>query len=82
MLDEPTANLDPITERGLLDATYEATRERAALVVTHRLVRVEKTDESSWCSVRAVSSSVVPTKNSCARTARTARCSRRSEKCS
>lgn len=26
VLDEPTANLDPITERGLLNATYEAMR--------------------------------------------------------
>jgi ABC-type transport system involved in cytochrome bd biosynthesis fused ATPase/permease subunit len=26
VLDEPTTNLDPITERGLLNATYEAMR--------------------------------------------------------
>jgi ATP-binding cassette, subfamily C, bacterial CydC len=45
VLDEPTANLDPITERGLLDATYEAMRNRATLVVTHRLVRMEEMDE-------------------------------------
>lgn len=42
MLDEPTANPDLITERGLLDATYEAMRDRATLVVTHRLVRMEE----------------------------------------
>ena len=45
VLDEPTANLDPITERGLLDTTYELIRERATLVVTHRLVRMEEMDE-------------------------------------
>ena len=45
MLDEPTANLDPITEREMLDTTYELMRNRAALVVTHRLVRMEEMDE-------------------------------------
>jgi ATP-binding cassette subfamily C protein CydC len=45
VLDEPTANLDPITERGLLDTTYELMRDRATLVVTHRLVRMEEMDE-------------------------------------
>jgi ABC-type multidrug transport system fused ATPase/permease subunit len=45
VLDEPTANLDPITERELLDAVYELMRNRATLVVTHRLVRMEEMDE-------------------------------------
>jgi ABC-type multidrug transport system fused ATPase/permease subunit len=45
VLDEPTANLDPITEREMLDTTYELMRNRAALVVTHRLVRMEEMDE-------------------------------------
>ena len=45
MLDEPTANLDPITEREMPDTTYELMRNRAALVVTHRLVRMEEMDE-------------------------------------
>ncbi len=45
ILDEPTANLDPITERELLDAAYELMRDRATLVVTHRLVRMEEMDE-------------------------------------
>jgi ATP-binding cassette, subfamily C, bacterial CydC len=45
VLDEPTANLDPVTEHKLLDATYEATRDRATLVITHRLVRMEDMDE-------------------------------------
>ncbi len=45
VLDEPTANLDPVTERGLLDAVYGLTRDRATLVITHRLVRMEQMDE-------------------------------------
>ncbi len=45
VLDEPTANLDPVTERELLDAVYGLMRERATLVITHRLVRMEEMDE-------------------------------------
>jgi ATP-binding cassette, subfamily C, bacterial CydC len=45
VLDEPTANLDPITEREVLNATYELMRDHATLVVTHRLVRMEDMDE-------------------------------------
>jgi ABC-type multidrug transport system fused ATPase/permease subunit len=45
VLDEPTANLDPVTERGLLDAVYGLRRDRATLVITHRLVRMEEMDE-------------------------------------
>jgi ATP-binding cassette subfamily C protein CydC len=45
VLDEPTANLDPLTERELLDAAYEVMRGRATLVITHRLVRMEDMDE-------------------------------------
>jgi ABC-type multidrug transport system fused ATPase/permease subunit len=45
VLDEPTANLDPATERDLLDAVYRATQDRATLVITHRLVRMENMDE-------------------------------------
>jgi thiol reductant ABC exporter CydC subunit len=45
VLDEPTANLDPVTERGLLDAVYRLRRDRATLVITHRLVRMEEMDE-------------------------------------
>jgi ATP-binding cassette, subfamily C, bacterial CydC len=45
VLDEPTANLDPATERELLDAVYRSTQDRATLVITHRLVRMEQMDE-------------------------------------
>ena len=45
ILDEPTANLDPETERDLLDAIYRYTHDRATLVITHRLVRMEHMDE-------------------------------------
>jgi ATP-binding cassette, subfamily C, bacterial CydC len=45
VLDEPTANLDPETERDVLDAAYGLMRDRATLVITHRLVRMEEVDE-------------------------------------
>jgi len=45
ILDEPTANLDPTTERGLLDEIYELMPGRATLTITHRLVHMERMDE-------------------------------------
>jgi thiol reductant ABC exporter CydC subunit len=45
VLDEPTANLDPATEREVLDAVYRSMQDRATLVITHRLVRMEQMDE-------------------------------------
>jgi ATP-binding cassette, subfamily C, bacterial CydC len=45
MLDEPTANLDPVTEREVLDAVYGLMRNRTTLVITHRRVRMEEMDE-------------------------------------
>jgi ATP-binding cassette subfamily C protein CydC len=45
ILDEPTANLDPETERDVLAAAYDLMRDRATLVVTHRLVWMEEVDE-------------------------------------
>jgi ATP-binding cassette, subfamily C, bacterial CydC len=45
ILDEPTANLDPITERELLASVGELTRGRSTLVITHRLVGMEEMDE-------------------------------------
>jgi len=45
LLDEPTANLDPLTERLILDMLFSLTRDRSLLLITHRLVRLEHMDE-------------------------------------
>jgi ATP-binding cassette subfamily C protein CydC len=45
ILDEPTANLDPTTEHELLAEVYEQTPNRATLVITHRLVHMDRMDE-------------------------------------
>jgi thiol reductant ABC exporter CydC subunit len=45
LLDEPTAHLDALTERDVLDAIRRAGAGRATLLVTHRLVSLEAFDE-------------------------------------
>ncbi len=45
VLDEATANLDPMTEHTLLDALDVLMQGRTTLVITHRLVRMERMDE-------------------------------------
>ncbi|HEX3050107.1 MAG TPA: thiol reductant ABC exporter subunit CydC [Aggregatilineaceae bacterium] len=45
ILDEATANLDTITEREVLRAIQGAMVGRSTLVITHRLVEMEKMDE-------------------------------------
>lgn len=45
ILDEPTANLDPQTEREVLDAIHALSRTRTTIIITHRLVGLEKADE-------------------------------------
>ena len=35
MLDEPTANLDPASERAMLDVIRQAARGRTTLITTH-----------------------------------------------
>jgi ATP-binding cassette subfamily C protein CydC len=45
ILDEATANLDPMTERALLDALDDLMRGRTTLIITHRLVAMEHMDE-------------------------------------
>ncbi len=45
ILDEATANLDPLTEHALLDALAVLMRGRTTLVITHRLVLMERMDE-------------------------------------
>lgn len=45
VLDEATANLDTITERELMAAVSDLMRGRTTLVLTHRLVEMERFDE-------------------------------------
>lgn len=45
ILDEPTANLDPVTENDVLSAIFDLFRDRTILLITHRLVRLEEMDE-------------------------------------
>jgi ATP-binding cassette subfamily C protein CydC len=45
VLDEPTANLDTVTELEVLASVWEAARDRAALLLTHRLVGMEEVHE-------------------------------------
>jgi ATP-binding cassette, subfamily C, bacterial CydC len=45
VLDEPTANLDTVTERELLASVWEAARDRAVLLISHRLVGMEEVNE-------------------------------------
>lgn len=45
ILDEATANVDPITEQQLLDALDTLMKGRTTLIITHRLVHMERMDE-------------------------------------
>lgn len=45
LLDEPTANLDALTERAILDALRPLMAGRTTLLVTHRLAGLETMDE-------------------------------------
>jgi ABC-type multidrug transport system fused ATPase/permease subunit len=45
ILDEATANLDPITERDVIQSIRELMRGRATLIITHRLVGLQDADE-------------------------------------
>jgi thiol reductant ABC exporter CydC subunit len=45
ILDEATANLDPLTEREIMEAIRRLTAGRGTLIVTHRLVGLEMADE-------------------------------------
>ena len=45
ILDEPTANLDPLTERAVLRAISALTQQRTTLIITHRLVGLENVGE-------------------------------------
>jgi len=45
LLDEPTANLDALTEKNILDTLLEQSKRQSVLLVTHRLVGLERVDE-------------------------------------
>lgn len=45
LLDEPTANLDPLTEKSMLTALNGVMHHRTTLMITHRLVSLEMFDE-------------------------------------
>ncbi|MBV9454225.1 MAG: thiol reductant ABC exporter subunit CydC [Rubrobacter sp.] len=45
ILDEPTANLDASTEHHLLTSIYELMPEHTMLVISHRLIHMERMDE-------------------------------------
>ncbi len=45
ILDEPTANLDPLTEQQVLETLYELMKRKTSLLITHRLVGLENMDE-------------------------------------
>jgi ATP-binding cassette, subfamily C, bacterial CydCD len=45
VLDEPTANLDPLTERAILATLHGLAPPRTLLLITHRLVGMEAMDE-------------------------------------
>jgi ATP-binding cassette subfamily C protein CydC len=45
LLDEPTANLDTLNERRILETLFRTSSGRALLLITHRLVGLENMDE-------------------------------------
>jgi ABC-type multidrug transport system fused ATPase/permease subunit len=45
ILDEPTANLDALTERKVMASLRALMAERTTLLITHRLVGLEAADE-------------------------------------
>ncbi|HSB02900.1 MAG TPA: thiol reductant ABC exporter subunit CydC, partial [Anaerolineales bacterium] len=45
IFDEPTANLDPQTEKQVLETLFETMPGKTSLLITHRLVGLENVDE-------------------------------------
>ncbi len=45
ILDEPTANLDALTERQVLETLFALMRRKTSLLITHRLIGLENADE-------------------------------------
>ncbi|MEW6403975.1 MAG: thiol reductant ABC exporter subunit CydD [Chloroflexota bacterium] len=45
ILDEPTANLDPLTEKQALETLFGVMKKKTSLLITHRLIGLENVDE-------------------------------------
>ena len=45
ILDEPTANLDPLTEKQVLETLLRVMESKTAVLITHRLVGLENLDK-------------------------------------
>ncbi|MCJ7432669.1 MAG: thiol reductant ABC exporter subunit CydD [Anaerolineales bacterium] len=45
ILDEPTANLDPLTEKKILETLFALMKKKTSLLITHRLIGLENVDE-------------------------------------
>ncbi|MCB0117838.1 MAG: thiol reductant ABC exporter subunit CydD [Anaerolineales bacterium] len=45
ILDEPTANLDPLTEKQVLETLFAVMKRKTSLLITHRLIGLENVDE-------------------------------------
>jgi ATP-binding cassette subfamily C protein CydCD len=45
ILDEPTANLDPLTEQQVLETLFTVMKQRTSLLITHRLIGLENVDK-------------------------------------
>lgn len=45
ILDEPTANLDAITEMAILETIFQARGDKSVLLITHRLTHLDRVDD-------------------------------------
>jgi ATP-binding cassette subfamily C protein CydC len=45
ILDEPTANLDALTEKQVLETLFNLMKHKTSLLITHRLIGLENVDE-------------------------------------
>jgi ATP-binding cassette, subfamily C, bacterial CydC len=42
--DEPTANLDPLTEKQVLATLFDVMKRKTFILITHRLIKLENVD--------------------------------------
>jgi len=45
LLDEPTANLDPVTEQAIIQSVLARSKGKSLIWITHRLAGLEEMDE-------------------------------------